>query len=235
LTSVDIIVDIATNGQIAIDKLKENQYDLILMDIQMPVMDGIESTKQIRKNNIDTPIIAMTAHAMFGDRENFISSGMNDYISKPIKPEQLFLSLKKYITKEITEQENITISTNINDNKIQDLTHLPGISLEKGLKRVNNNKILFNKLLLMFKEENKNTLLEIKEFIDNNDYERALKLLHTVKGVAGNLGADELYNNIHNLELALSQNTDLSDSIDTFRDSFNEVINGIEDSITYSI
>ncbi len=92
-------VDIAENGQIAIDKLKEKEYDLVLMDVQMPVMGGIESTIYIREDlKLDIPIIALTANAVKGDRERFILAGMDDYISKPFDPSDLFNKMLKYIT-----------------------------------------------------------------------------------------------------------------------------------------
>jgi CheY-like chemotaxis protein len=98
-------VDIAEDGKEAVEKFKqqlqqlENPYKLILMDIQMPVMDGIEATREIRKTDANIPIIALTAHAMKGDRSKFLSEGMNDYISKPVKKAFLFEILDKYIPK----------------------------------------------------------------------------------------------------------------------------------------
>ncbi|MBU0730825.1 MAG: response regulator [Proteobacteria bacterium] len=91
-------VDLAPNGKIAVEKVSANNYDLVLMDVQMPVMDGIEATQTIRKNGFsDLPIIAMTAEAMTGDREKCLAAGMNDYISKPIKREIVFETIKKWI------------------------------------------------------------------------------------------------------------------------------------------
>lgn len=101
LHSVDesIKIDIANNGQEAIDLLFDNQYDVILMDCQMPKLDGYEATRHIRKNNeyLNLPIIAVTANAMSGDREKVISAGMNDHIAKPIDPDQLLMIVSKWI------------------------------------------------------------------------------------------------------------------------------------------
>nr|WP_320025374.1 PAS domain S-box protein [uncultured Acetobacterium sp.] len=90
-------VDVANNGYEAVEMIKKNTYDIILMDIQMPEMDGIEATKRIRKLNIDTPVLAITAYALHGDREKFLAQGMDGYISKPIKVEKLVEEIEKCI------------------------------------------------------------------------------------------------------------------------------------------
>jgi CheY-like chemotaxis protein len=103
LTAKGMIVDTAFNGLQAIEKYKSNHYDLILMDGQMPRMDGIEATRLIRilekEKNIHTPIIAMTGYAVSGDKEKFISFGMDDYISKPVDEKRLMELIQKYTEK----------------------------------------------------------------------------------------------------------------------------------------
>jgi two-component system sensor histidine kinase/response regulator len=99
-------VDIVENGKLAVEKVKQqlekpgNRYQMILMDIQMPEMDGIKATRKIRKIDKTIPIIALTAHAMKGDKRKFLSEGMNDYISKPIKKTFLFEVMDKYISRD---------------------------------------------------------------------------------------------------------------------------------------
>lgn len=101
LKIVKINSEIAENGEIALEKYKNNEYDLILMDIQMPIMNGYETAKNIReyekKNNKQVPIIALTAYAMQSDREKCIDAGMDDYMSKPVIKNELFEMLEKYI------------------------------------------------------------------------------------------------------------------------------------------
>ena len=94
-----MVVDIATNGRECLNALHCSQYDLVLMDIQMPVMDGLEATRRIRQSDRfkDLPVIAMTAHAMTGDREKSLAAGMNDHITKPIDPDVLYRALKQWI------------------------------------------------------------------------------------------------------------------------------------------
>ena len=100
LKKTGISVDVAEDGVIAIEKLTTNRYKLVLMDVQMPKMDGLTATHKIRKELglIDLPIIAMTAHAMKGDKEKCLAAGMNDYISKPIEPNDLYTILVKWLT-----------------------------------------------------------------------------------------------------------------------------------------
>ena len=96
LKQVGVYADIANNGKEALEKIEEKQYDIVFMDIQMPVLDGIQATKKIREKGLKTIVIAMTANAMKGDMEMCITAGMNDYISKPFKKENLYKLLKKY-------------------------------------------------------------------------------------------------------------------------------------------
>ena len=96
-------IDIANNGKEALDKFGSTKYDLILMDIQMPVMDGILATKKIREleasTDKHTPIIAITANALAGDKENCLAAGMNDYISKPFQPEMLIQKMRNLLAR----------------------------------------------------------------------------------------------------------------------------------------
>jgi two-component system, sensor histidine kinase and response regulator len=99
LEDAKVQVDLAENGEVAVRMVKDNQYDLVLMDMQMPVMDGIEATRAIRSDARfdDLPIIAMTANAMSADRDRCLEAGMNDHIAKPIEPQELFMMLTQWI------------------------------------------------------------------------------------------------------------------------------------------
>jgi CheY-like chemotaxis protein len=99
LRDAGLVVDLAENGQLALDKLKAVDYDIVLMDMQMPVMDGVTATREIRKDERfkDLAIVAMTANAMRADRDRCIAAGMNDHIAKPIEPEDLWQALLKWI------------------------------------------------------------------------------------------------------------------------------------------
>ncbi|MBF0225680.1 MAG: response regulator [Desulfobacterales bacterium] len=131
MESAGLIVEIANNGQEAIDSLYKNDYDLVLMDVEMPVMDGYKATKLIRNNKkfMDLPIIAMTAHAMSGVREECIKIGMNDYISKPIEADQLFSLLRQWIMPHLKDTGESFSPTDTNDEEIQGLSQIRGANI----------------------------------------------------------------------------------------------------------
>ena len=130
--STNIALDIADNGKIAVDKIKENDYDIVLMDVSMPVMNGFEATRLIRqlpapKGTI--PVIAMTAHALESKRKECFESGMNDFITKPIEPSLMYESINKYIGKTSTEAVSISETEALVENRPRSSDHI-GISLE---------------------------------------------------------------------------------------------------------
>ena len=104
------LVHIASDGQEAITKAKNDKIDIIFMDIQMPILDGISATKAIRELGIETPIIALTANAIHGDKERFIEAGMDDYLAKPIVSETLYLLLDTYAPEHVVEPKDLKLT-----------------------------------------------------------------------------------------------------------------------------
>lgn len=206
-----MIVEVANNGVEAVAILENSLFDAVLMDIQMPEMDGYEATRQIRIDNKlqpKIPIIAMTAHAMVGDREKCMNVGMNDYVSKPIEPDQLFAVLAKYISKIVPTDKKS------NDKKTEELPEtLPGIDITSGLNRLLGNKKFFKQLLLIFKKDYADVANKVKKAFHENDIEQALKLLHSMKGVSGSVGAMDLHNISRELEAAVKKNVTNSDQL----------------------
>jgi ABC-type amino acid transport substrate-binding protein/signal transduction histidine kinase/DNA-binding response OmpR family regulator/HPt (histidine-containing phosphotransfer) domain-containing protein len=198
LEGAGLVVTIANNGQEAVDMVNRKTFDAVLMDIQMPVMDGFEATRAIRENEHfkDLPIIAMTASAMTRDREDAMASGMNDHVAKPINVKTLFAVLSRFIKARpdgsSPAQPAATPATPapVGETPLPD--SLPGIALKKGLSRVNNKVSLFRKILKKFYKEYANTPAEIIATLADSDAELARRLAHTVKGVAGNIGAEDL-------------------------------------------
>jgi two-component system sensor histidine kinase/response regulator len=239
-----LVVTIANDGKEAVDLLKEGTeaekmpFDAILMDIQMPVMGGFEATAEIRKEEgfKELPIIAMTAHAMAGDREKSLEGGMNDHVAKPIDPNQLFSTLVKWIKpgeRAVPEQlrEKEPEKTGIEDETA--LPELPGISVESGLKRVGGNRKLYKKLLNQFHDGNVNAVDDIKNALSNDEIKTAARLAHTVKGVSGNLGADNLFQSAAALEDAIKQGdkASLDALINDFSSHLDIVMGEIEEMI----
>ena len=203
LQGAGLIVTVANNGQEGVDAAIKNQYDAILMDIQMPVMDGYAATRQIRNLESEIrniPIIAMTAHAMAGDEQKSLQAGMNGHVTKPIDPEQLFTTLQKWI-KPVAERADIqkpstadvpekTDSPVLDEDGLPD--SLPGFDLNAGLGRLMGNKRLYKKLLVDFGTKYTEAAREIRGALDAKDFDKAHSLVHNLKGLAGNLEAKDL-------------------------------------------
>ena len=223
-----ISLEKAGNGIEAIDLVKEMDFDLVLMDIQMPEMDGVEATRIIRKmyDKDELPIIAMTANTMKGDKERYLASGMNDYVSKPIDAEELFSTLRRNISK---------ISQRFAPEKQEpgvpaiSLPDLPGLDIQAGLKRLANNRHLYLKILKEFKDKYQRAAEDIKGYLEEDDKELALRQSHTIKGLAGNCSAKDLQIAAQDLEQAIKedQKHDYENLLNNFRSSLVQVLESI--------
>jgi CheY-like chemotaxis protein len=202
-------IDLAENGQVAVRMVAERDYDLVLMDMQMPVMDGIAATKAIRSNpHFRTlPIIAMTANAMDVDREMCREAGMNDHLSKPIDPDAMFATLMKW-TKPRRAEPSEPPAKKVEPASSQNLSGLPeieGIDVKDGLKRVGGNVQLYRGLLVKFAAKNNDTGLQVTAALHSGDREVAQRIAHTVKGVAGNIGIKRVHFVAEKLEKAIRE------------------------------
>jgi two-component system, sensor histidine kinase and response regulator len=190
LSKMGYRADAVADGKEAVKTLSEIPYDLILMDIQMPEMDGFEATRMIRsKNSIvknhDIPIVAMTANAMKGDREKCLSVGMDDYVSKPINPDELAATIAKWVSG--------NGSSKINTNKIKAEKNKNGIFDRVSLlNRVGGDEEFLIELIGLFLQEAPKLLLSIQSAIDKDDRILLHRGAHTMKGSAGNISANEL-------------------------------------------
>jgi PAS domain S-box-containing protein len=204
LQGAGLMVTVANNGQEGVDAARQNPYDVILMDIQMPVMDGYAAAREIRnlKSEIRrVPIIAMTAHAMAGDEQKSLAAGMNDHVTKPIDPGQLFAALQKWIKPkvEIAFAQRAPAGDELpepdpaapGEDHLPEL--LPGFDLAAGLTRLMGNKRLYRKLLVDFGANYSGTAGDIRNALDADDFEKAHGLVHNLKGLAGNLEATDLH------------------------------------------
>ncbi|MFC1848915.1 two-component regulator propeller domain-containing protein [candidate division CSSED10-310 bacterium] len=233
LESAGVFVEVAENGQKALQLVDKSLFDLILMDIQMPVLDGYETTRLIRDNpNYQKlPIIAMTAHAMKGDREKCFEAGMNDYVTKPIEAEQLFTTMARWIRVEPTET-TATLPAPEKSSPKQNLSlppQLPGLNIQAGLRRIGANKELYLKLLTEFCRDFADSDADIKSALKNQDLTSAQQLIHTLKGVAGNISANELYDTAQALEKEIHEgNMAHSDTyLQRLKNSLHIVLNSI--------
>jgi PAS domain S-box-containing protein len=210
LEKVGLIVTVANNGKSAVKAAAEAHYDLVLMDIQMPEMDGFEATRHIRTNSKagieDLPIIATTAHAMTGDREKSLEAGLNDYLSKPIDPDRLYSALLKWIKpkeRQVSDQPDSRISEKDADQEILVPPEMPGIMVKSGLAGVGGNARLYRDILIKFYRDYSNATQQIKNALEKGDIELAQHLVHTIKGLSGTIGAQELHVSAGELEASI--------------------------------
>jgi polar amino acid transport system substrate-binding protein len=233
LEGAGLVVEIAEDGKVAVDKVSENNYDIVLMDIQMAVMDGYEATLEIRKQkkHDNLPILAMTANAMVGDRDKAFEVGMNDHVAKPINPQQLFSALVKWIkpgTRKIPEHLQNQESKAVSDIDLPE--NIPGFDIKTGLARVGGNKKLYRDLLVKFYRGNQAITDQIQEALDKSDIELAERLAHTLKGVSGNIGAVDIPETAETVEMRIKDgNLDgISDLIQTLKKKVNITLAGLE-------
>jgi signal transduction histidine kinase/CheY-like chemotaxis protein/HPt (histidine-containing phosphotransfer) domain-containing protein len=199
-----ISVDIAGNGAEAISKIQENNFEIILMDMQMPVMDGLTATRKIREleKYADLPIIAMTANAMAEHRNQCIDAGMNDFISKPFNPADLFQTIWKWVTGESDAEMFGTLDLDHSD--IQLPGQIPGLDIRAGLRRVAGMKGLYLNTLRSFAEQQADAVSRIRVALSEGDIKRAERDAHTLKGLVGIIGAYDVQKHAEIIEVALS-------------------------------
>ncbi len=205
LSDAGFVVDLAENGKIAVDKVSAAQYDIVLMDMQMPVMDGVAATREIRRDErFNTlPIVAMTANAMQGDRDRCLAAGMNDHVAKPIEPEDLWKALLKWIP----PKHSPTLAVGVRPQVTADVelpSDIEGLDMVNGLRRVLGKKSLYLSMLRKFVAGQKSVTGEILKALKNNDWITAERLAHTLRGASGNIGATGLQHLAENLEAAIN-------------------------------
>lgn len=181
-------VETANNGLKAIEKYKRNLFDVILMDIQMPQMDGIEATKRIREMDTQIPIIAITAYALKGDKERFLSQGMNEYLAKPIKMEKLAAVIEKVITIKRGNENIVNIKVGKNENGEISFIH--------------QEKSHFDKIDMVTLKEILDTIDELQSIVNNREFVSIERLAHRMKILSDKIGIDELKTISFKIELA---------------------------------
>jgi CheY-like chemotaxis protein len=206
LRDAGLIVDLAENGQIALDKVRAADYDIVLMDMQMPVMDGVTATQEIRKEARfkDLPVVAMTANVMQGDRDRCMAAGMNDHVAKPIEPENLWKALLKWIK----PQQSSAAAGEVKPPAVVDVdlpSAIEGLDMVDGLRRVLGKKPLYLSMLRRFVAGQKSVVAEIVKALESNSWDTAERLAHTLKGVAGTIGATDLQQLAKRLEAAIKE------------------------------
>jgi len=208
LSEAGLLVETAVNGQEAIEKIRQHSCDLVLMDMQMPVMDGITATLEIRRDPglRSLPIIAMTANATTQDRAACFGAGMVDFITKPIDPALLWSALIKWVKPRPAADGHAPQSQGV-ESICRLPSELAGIDLNLGLSRVLGKQGHYLSLLRRFLAGNGDTVQQLARMLATGDREKATLLIHTVKGAAGNIGAMQVYACAAGLEEALKKKT----------------------------
>ena len=197
LESAGFAVTVAVNGQDAVQLVRHRPFDAVLMDVQMPVLDGYQATREIRRHTQyrDLPIIAMTAHAMTGDREKSLAAGMDDHLTKPIRPGQLFATLSAWISpgrpplpSSAMEQAATPTAT----EKPPARWPLTGIAAETGLAHAGGNQRLYLDLLDRFLKDHGRAADQIQHALSQETPEMVKHLAHSIRGVAATIGALDL-------------------------------------------
>ncbi|MEW5909368.1 MAG: PAS domain S-box protein, partial [Thermodesulfobacteriota bacterium] len=209
LEGLKIDVDAVNNGAEAVLAVDHFKYDIILMDLQMPVMDGLDATRKIRQNSKyrNLPIIALTAHTLNTEYEKCFSAGMSDYIPKPVDPDLLLDVIVKWIGKNGRMESNMK-NPDISDNAISVL------DVKEGLERISGKRELFERMMRLFVKMYEDSPVAIAEMLNRGDYENAAKLCHSVKGAAGTISAKRLQQAAAVLEKEIKKNPESKGLID---------------------
>lgn len=202
-------VSIAADGKEAIAQVRKQAFDLILMDIQMPVMDGLAATREIRRlpKSRQVPIVAMTANVFEADRQRSLDAGMNDHIGKPIEPEVLTATLRKWLPREAWVASMAgpasSLSTASNPStglNVLLLAEVPGLNIELGLRRLSGDSRRYRRLLHRFADEHGRDAARMTQILKDGDLGAIRSMAHALKGVAATLAADRIRDHAADVE-----------------------------------
>jgi two-component system sensor histidine kinase/response regulator len=229
LEEAEAFVDIAENGAAALRLIRANDYDAVLMDMQMPVMDGIEATRAVRADPrfADLPIIAMTANAMASDRELCLEAGMNDHIAKPIDPDQLFGVLLRWIKHGVDGAADgvALVRTPMPPPPID--IEIPGVDVRSGLRRTGSNAKRYKTLLSRFAQQEAGAVDTMRTALSMGDAATAERAAHSLKGAAGTLGAAGLSSMAGEAETAIKLGQRADDALKSLAVALARVVEGI--------
>jgi len=222
LQSAGATVTVANHGGEAVKILTESNqvppFDVVFMDLQMPEMDGFTATKLLRRDPRfqKLPIIAMTAHALVEERQRCLDAGMNDHVSKPIDPDNLFSTLMRWVRPQPKSAPESQAPAKKSGDEVL-LPEITGINLVDGLKRVAGNRRLYRDLLGQFADKQGDAAAQISAALKGGDQKLAERIAHTVKGVAGNIGISGVQTAAQKLEKAIREG---HDSVPALLDEF---------------
>jgi signal transduction histidine kinase/CheY-like chemotaxis protein/HPt (histidine-containing phosphotransfer) domain-containing protein len=203
LKKLGLSAEVAANGLEALNALKSSPYDLLLMDVEMPELDGIEATQYIREAGTafsQIPIIAMTAHAMYGDQERFLAAGMNDYVTKPVSPQALAAALDKWLPAENASDPDNAES----EDDFATMAHASSAIFDRAgmMVRLMNDKELVRKVAEGFLDDIPRQIETLKNFLETGDAVGAERQAHIIKGASAIVGGKRLQEVAYDMEKA---------------------------------
>jgi two-component system sensor histidine kinase/response regulator len=237
LEGAQLSLDTAENGAVAVEKISHQEYDLVLMDMQMPVMDGVTATKAIRSNPRyqSLPIIAMTANAMDRDRQICLEAGMNDHLAKPIDPDKLFDALLRWINPRVRSaaatQSAIPPRSLSSPVECSDSLVISGIDTATALKRTGGNLKRYESLLHRFADSQTTVVSDIRAALIAKDTPTAQRLAHSLKGAAANLGVSALAEIAAKFESAIDSNQGIPLALETLSHSLDTSLAAIRSAL----
>jgi PAS domain S-box-containing protein len=235
-------VDVAENGQACLEMVRPGRYGAVLMDMQMPVMDGVTATVELRKDArfASLPIIAMTANAMQRDRERCLGAGMNDFITKPIDPSALCDLLLRWLAAPASDKVPAPASAaGVAPGAVEPrpvLAAVPGLDVATGLSRMMGKKPLYLAMLRRYVDGQRSCPSELRHALDHGDWPTAERLAHTAKGVSGNIGAVALPAHAQALEAAIRDKRprdEVDQHLHRFEGCLSDLISSLERSLPH--
>ena len=241
LRSEGLDVTHAEDGRQAVRAVQQNTYDAVLMDLQMPVMGGIDATKEIKKDGQfeHLPIIAMTANAMEEDRKRCLEVGMVDHVAKPIEPNVLFETLLKWIPAKDGPDDASATGPSSTAADVSEDGAVPilieGVDVESGLRRMRGKRALYVRILRQFVRDSEQPLARtIRDRMEGDDLEGARRAVHSLKSVVGTLGATHVEQRAAEIESSLAETTqsdDPLDRLDLLQASLDDLTSAIEGAL----
>jgi CheY-like chemotaxis protein/HPt (histidine-containing phosphotransfer) domain-containing protein len=235
LEDFPIILDLVENGQEAVEMVMAGKYDLILMDMEMPVMDGREAIKRIRQHfsHKELPVIVLTAHNLEIEDFNHTDQIINDIIIKPIQPEILFNTLQKYLSSDVAEIADVANNDTKKDTTRegqQKIENQEILNIDLALKQLMGKRYLLDNVMQSFRKDHFNAYEIVKQLLESNQLADAQRKVHSIKGLAGTIGAQSLQRTAQELETAIKNEMESTFKrlLISFRKRLEPVINQID-------